>query len=86
MWGTGTQGVWSDTDLILEQALDEYERGLCSCGQPLIHSTEIAYTAEFAVEEVTCGACQQLESKAKNAEPKPGAKRYVANLMSRMWR
>jgi hypothetical protein len=86
MWGTGRQGVWSETDLLLEEAFDEYERGLCSCGQPLTHTADVANTMEFPIKELTCGSCQVLESKNKNSEPAPGVKRYVENNMSRAWR
>jgi hypothetical protein len=45
----------------------------------------LKYTMAFAVDSVSCGACQQLDNKNKT-EPPPGVKRYVKNLMSDLWR
>lgn len=87
MWGTGEPGVWSEIDLLLLTAFQQYEAGICSgCGQPLGHTTELAYTPDFEVAEICCSACQVLEGRNKNHEPGNGVKRYVRNHMSDNWR
>jgi hypothetical protein len=86
MWGTGNPKRWSELDVLLLEGFQLYEDSLCGgCGQPLGHTSELKYTMAFAVDSVSCGACQQLDNKNKT-EPPPGVKRYVKNLMSDLWR
>lgn len=86
MWGTGKPGRWSEIDLLLLQAFQMYEDGLCGgCGQPLIHSTDDQSHDLFPLKTTTCYACTGLEGEAKKDPPGNGVKRYVANEMSKGW-
>lgn len=85
MWGVGEVGVWSELDLMLVQALQMHEDGLCSgCGQPLMHTSDMDNIWAFELDSVSCHACEFLEN-ARKTEAKPGVKTYIQNLMSRMW-
>lgn len=59
---------WSDDDRAWAMALVQYERSLCSCGEPLTESldpaNEFAYVAEF----IRCHACAATE-RANRALP-----------------
>lgn len=86
LWGFGSPGVWSELDLLLVKALRLFEDGLCSCGNPLSHTSDLVNTMAWEYQDVTCAACQILENKAKqDTDSKPGLKRYITNKMSELF-
>lgn len=84
LWGTGKPGKWREIDLVLIEALALYEGGLCKgCGQPIAHTSEIANTREFeAADDLTCRACEVIESRQAGTALGKGQKLYVRNHMS----
>jgi hypothetical protein len=80
MWGMGRPGRWREMDLLLIEALHEYEAGICKgCGQPLAQTTsEKTHPLDFGLGSVICAGCELLKSDAAK-DPAPGELIYVKN-------
>lgn len=70
---------WRPLDRLLVLALQAHEDDLCpGCGQPRTYSMDRDAARRYAVREVTCNGCAELDRvDAGNQQRKPGVRRYV---------
>lgn len=82
MWGCEQDGRFTETDLLLMEALTLYEESICKgCGISSIFTYDDFNAGEFVYrDDAWCLGCEELEKNRDN-HLQPGQKGYVANLM-----
>ena len=59
--GAPVDTPWSEEDRAWALALVEFERSLCSCGEPLHESLDAANEEAYVAEFIRCHACAAVE-------------------------
>lgn len=87
LWGVGGPRQWCETDLLLVEALHEFERGLCKgCGHPLVLTTaDDVHPLDFKVSSVSCAGCAALKDNPEAEKPRSGQMFFVVNNSSRKY-
>jgi hypothetical protein len=87
MWGIGKSRQWDEIDLLLVEALAQYEQGLCKgCGHPLsLTASEHVHPLDFKVSSLTCAGCAAMKDDPEAEKPGSGQMFFVVNNSSRRY-
>ena len=84
MWGVGGARQWDEVDLLLVEALQQFEAGLCKgCGHPLSLTTDRhVHPLDFVTSSVKCAGCAALKDNPEAEKPASGQMFFVVNNSS----